>query len=121
MVDPGRGSRLLVRVGAELVDLEAEEVLEILEWVEPARLPGAPAEIGGIVNHRGSPVTVVNLGVALGVSAGEMKAGCRLVVVRWKGERIALAVDDVLALGGVSDSPIPDRLLDLESLFQSIF
>src|SRR5256886_6785233 len=50
---------LLFRVGALLCAAEAERVREILPWIAPTRIPGAPPIVAGLVNVRGTLVTVV--------------------------------------------------------------
>jgi purine-binding chemotaxis protein CheW len=52
--------RLLVfRVGNLVCAAEAERVREILPRLETTRIPGAPPEVAGLVNVRGTLVTVV--------------------------------------------------------------
>jgi purine-binding chemotaxis protein CheW len=52
--------RLLVfRVGNLICATEAERVREILPRLETTRIPGAPPEVAGLINVRGTLVTVV--------------------------------------------------------------
>src|SRR2546425_284276 len=59
MSDAGVVRLLLFRVGNLLCATEAERVREILPRLEPTRIPGAPPVVAGIVNVRGTLVTVV--------------------------------------------------------------
>jgi purine-binding chemotaxis protein CheW len=49
----------LFRVGRLVCAAEAERVREILPRLEPTRIPGAPPVVAGVVNVRGTLVTVV--------------------------------------------------------------
>jgi chemotaxis-related protein WspB len=52
---------LLFRLGEDLYAIEAGRIGEVLPMVRVKALPGAPAGIAGLVNHRGTPVPVVDL------------------------------------------------------------
>lgn len=60
MSDAGVVRLLLFRVGDLVCAAEAERVREILPWLAPTRIPGAPAVVAGLVNVRGTLVTVVH-------------------------------------------------------------
>jgi purine-binding chemotaxis protein CheW len=59
MSDAGVVRLLLFRVGRLLCAAEAERVREILPRLAPTRIPGAPPVVAGVVNVRGSLVTLV--------------------------------------------------------------
>src|SRR5438876_5399241 len=59
MSDTGVVRLLLFRVGGLVCAAEAERVREIVPWFEPTRIPGAPPVVAGVVNVRGTLVTVV--------------------------------------------------------------
>src|SRR5258705_12929029 len=59
MSDAGVVRLLLFRVGGLVCAAEAERVREILPRLAPTRIPGAPPEVAGVVNVRGTLVTVV--------------------------------------------------------------
>src|SRR5712691_11786933 len=59
MSDAGVVRLLLFRVGRLTCAAEAETVREILPRLEPTRIPGAPPVVAGVVNVRGTLVTVV--------------------------------------------------------------
>ena len=66
MSDAGVVRLLLFRVGRLTCAVEAETVREILPRLEPTRIPGAPPVVAGLVNVRGTLVTVVEGWRALG-------------------------------------------------------
>lgn len=59
MSDAGVVRLLLFRVGRLVCAAEAERVREILPRLAVTRIPGAPAVVAGLVNVRGTLVTVV--------------------------------------------------------------
>jgi purine-binding chemotaxis protein CheW len=59
MSEAGVVRLLLFRVGNLVCATEAERVREILPRLETTRIPGAPPEVAGLVNVRGTLVTVV--------------------------------------------------------------
>jgi purine-binding chemotaxis protein CheW len=59
MSDAGVVRLLLFRVGTVVFAAEAERVREILPRLAPTRIPGAPSVVAGLVNVRGTLVTVV--------------------------------------------------------------
>jgi purine-binding chemotaxis protein CheW len=117
--DPTPQRWLLLRVADEVLALPADDVLEIADAQPITRLPGAPRSVPGIVNHRGTVIPAIDLGLARGGGRSAV-AGHRLVVVRWRGAGIGLVVDDAIALRERLDShPVPavtelvlDPLLD---------
>ena len=63
-------ARLLVfRVGAQACAAEVDQVREILPRLPTTRIPGAPPVVAGLVNVRGTLVTVVEGWRALGLPA----------------------------------------------------
>src|SRR5437868_10812322 len=57
MSDAGVVRLLVFRVGSLVCAAEAERVREILPWLAPTRIPGAPPVVAGLVNVRGPLVT----------------------------------------------------------------
>src|SRR5207237_1682046 len=58
MSDAGVVRLLVFRVGSLVCAAEAERVREILPWLAPTRIPGAPPVVAGLVNVRGALATV---------------------------------------------------------------
>src|SRR5256712_6661756 len=57
--DAGVVRLLVFGRGGLVCAAEAERVREIVPWFEPTRIPGAPPVVAGVVNVRGTLVTVV--------------------------------------------------------------
>jgi purine-binding chemotaxis protein CheW len=95
--------RLLVfEVGGSVFACEMESFREIVTPQPMTRLPGAPASVCGLINLRGTIVTVVDGGMVLGMSPYVRERGLILLVdyvERW----IGVGVDDVR---DIQDVPI---------------
>ena len=118
-------ARLLVfRVGALACAAEVDQVREILPRLPTTRIPGAPPVVAGLVNVRGTLVTVVEGWRALGQqppsppppSAPEAVAGSTIIFeLAYEGERgpgrrlIGFTVDEVVDMLAVGDTTLEDR------------
>lgn len=79
-------------------------VREIVPNRRATRLPGAPASVQGLINLRGTLVTVVNLAVWLGDERPATAEGS-IVLVEHGGKVAGIAVDDVLDVQHVVVDP----------------
>jgi purine-binding chemotaxis protein CheW len=87
--------RLLVfQVGDTAFAAEMNTVREIVPAQTITRLPGAPSTVSGLINLRGTIVTVLDAGICLGESPWRRDGG--LVLLATYGERvIGMGIDDV--------------------------
>src|SRR4051794_9156065 len=85
---------LLFRVGASLYGCDIADAREIIPLRPATRLPGAPAFVRGLINIRGTIVTVMDLGLRLDPKRGPTKAGS-ILVVRHNDRVVGLIVDRV--------------------------
>lgn len=143
MADFGGVRVVVFRIGEMICGANAEAVREILPRQPATPVPGAPAEVAGLVNVRGSLVTVVDGRRAVGRTSTDVSGGSILLLER--GDRVTgLVVDDVLDLITVAAEDLADRavlpgvdprlvrgvgrrgnesfvLLDLEALLDPVF
>ncbi len=124
---------LVARAAGQRVALPLLQAREILTVKNVTRLPGAPSWIAGLVNVRGSVLTVLEVSVRLGGAASEGP----VLVVELEGRRFGLrvasvdgveraaaaveAVDEARSAGGavrglVTTGNAPTLVLDLEAL-----
>jgi purine-binding chemotaxis protein CheW len=86
---------LLFRVGTRVYGCEIDAVREIIPWRRATRLPGAPAYVCGLINLRGTIITVLDLEQRLGAGASGRADGSIVLVQR--GARTAgVGVDEVM-------------------------
>ena len=103
--------RLLVfRVGPLACAAQAESVREILPRLPTIRIPGAPKVVAGIVNVRGSLVTVVEGWRALEQPPGDTESGTTVLLeVGAERRPLGFTVDEVLDLMTVPDDQLEQR------------
>lgn len=83
---------LLVEVGGQRFAWELAQVREILTVGDVTRLPGSPAWILGLLNLRGTVLTVTDLAVRLGL---EPRGKGTVVVIETDGRSLGVRVDAV--------------------------
>lgn len=102
-------------LGDTLWGIDSNRIMEIIRVPEITRLYRVAESILGVINIRGRIVTVIDLGLRLGLEASRRDDKSRVVIVRWRDEDVGLLVDrveDVLSLDeedNASDE-IPDDL-----------
>jgi purine-binding chemotaxis protein CheW len=82
-----------------------ERVTEIMTPRPITRLPGAVAEVCGLIGVRGRVVTAIDLRAVLGRRPAAAAPGDRLLLVDLGAQRVAVIVDDVLAIEPASVQP----------------
>ena len=108
MSDAGVVRLLVFRVGQLVCAAEADRVREILPRLTPTRIPGAPPVVAGLMNVRGTLVTVVEGWRALRQSEPPAEAGGApgtIVLLEVDGGKRVLGftvdeVVDLLSVGG---------------------
>lgn len=130
---------LLFRVGAGLFGCDTTNVQEIIPPRPSTRLPGAPRFVRGLINIRGTIVTVLDLGVRLDATEEPASDGS-ILLVRHRDRVVGLSVDEVAdvrllgverdesagsSTGGIvrgmaSVDNAPVVVLDLDTLIQQV-
>jgi purine-binding chemotaxis protein CheW len=85
---------LFFGVGGRLCACDLGSVREIVPARPATRLPGAPEWVRGLINLRGTLVTVVDVAVRLGAAGGGAGAGS-IIVAEAAGKAFGIGVDDV--------------------------
>ena len=91
---------LLFRVGTSVYACDIGLVREIVPFRPATRLPGAQRYIHGLVNLRGTIVTVVDLGARLDPGRPLVGDGS-IIIVGVEGRQVGLAVTDVMDVAPV--------------------
>ncbi len=89
--------------------VDAGAVLEILPAAPATRIPGSPAAVRGLVNVRGTVVTVVDAGLAIGIGSGPGAPDGPVVLVSQRARPVGLAVDEVCDLVSADAAALEDR------------
>jgi purine-binding chemotaxis protein CheW len=82
-------------VGEVLYGCDVRATQEIIPLRRTTRLPGAPAYVRGLINVRGTIVTVLELGVRLDASRAPTNTGS-ILLVRYRERLVGIAVDEVM-------------------------
>jgi purine-binding chemotaxis protein CheW len=108
---------LLFRVAELTCATEVSAVVEILPVSPTTRIPGAPQEVSGLINVRGSLITLVDGRRSLGQPAGE--EGRSVVLLETGARTIGFSVDEVLDLVSIGEGEMAGRddLPGVESRF----
>lgn len=94
---------VIFRLGSLICAAPATSVREVISTSPTTRIPGARDAVAGLMNVRGSLLTVVDGRILLGSAAGPADS----VIVLQKGERvIGLIVDEVLDLAEVAEDSL---------------
>jgi purine-binding chemotaxis protein CheW len=94
-----RRELLIVRAGARLLGVFADEAGGVTKWVEPTPLPRAPVAVLGVVSIRGLMLTVLDPLRLLGESTAQQGSPRPAFIIALRGdEQLALAVDHALRI-----------------------
>ena len=102
---------LLFRVGARVYGCDIDCVREIIPWRRATRLPGAPAHVQGLVNLRGTIVTVLDLAARLEPDApplDEASAARSIILVEHGSRVVGAAVDEVMDVQEIAPEPVEE-------------
>lgn len=108
---PAATRTLLFRVGSRVYGCDIDCVREIIPWRCATRLPGAPAYVQGLVNLRGTIVTVLDLAARLEPDAparDESSAARSIVLVEHGTRLVGAAVDEVMDVQGIAPEPVEE-------------
>ena len=96
-----------------------EDVREVVPIADTTRLPGAPHYVRGLINLRGSLVTVMDAAMCLyGVSADDAVAS--ILLVEHRGRVAGVIVDNVFDIQSLPASDLEDgSLLDLRAMVET--
>jgi purine-binding chemotaxis protein CheW len=91
-------SLLVARAGGRLYALPLAQVHEVVPALPLTVVPGAGEAVSGMVNVRGRVVAVVGLARAFGRAEAGPAEERRLLVVEYRGRRVAIEVADVVRI-----------------------
>ena len=113
-VAPTSGARrtLLFRVSSAVYGCDIDDIREIVPYRQATRLPGAPAYVAGLINLRGTIVTVLDLGARLDPNRQRVTDGSiMLVALPGHTRLVGIAVQEVMdvrVVGSARDDVIAD-------------
>lgn len=92
---PADARTLLFRVAEGVYGCDIDGVREIIPYRRATRLPGAPPYVQGLINLRGTIVTVLDIGMRLDPARAPVQEGS--IILATHGARVVgVAVDEVM-------------------------
>lgn len=79
----------------ETYGINVMQVQEVLRYTDIAPVPGAPNYVLGIINLRGSVVTVIDTRSRFGLMPAEVSENSRIVIIEAEKQVIGILVDSV--------------------------
>jgi purine-binding chemotaxis protein CheW len=83
------------RLAGETYGINVMQVQEVLRYTEIAPVPGASHHVLGIINLRGSVVTIIDARLRFGLPGGEVTENTRIVVIETGTHVVGIMVDSV--------------------------
>jgi len=96
---------VLFRLGSRIYGVDLDQVREIIPFRRATRLPGAPSFVCGLINLRGTIVTVIDLGARLDGGA-TVRTGGSVILVEHGAKLVGLGVDEALEVQHLPDADV---------------
>ena len=93
--------------------IDATLIQEVIMVGDLTPVRHAPAFVAGVRNLRGRIITIIDLGIRLGIEPVLLGIDTRILIADWKGEPVGLLVDEVADAIEVEDGalePAPPNL-----------
>ncbi len=110
-IDDIAGRTLLFRVGSVVYGCDIRAIREIVPYRRATRLPGAPPYVQGLINVRGTIVTVLDVGARLEPGRAPATDGS-IIMVEYGTRTVGLVVEEVMDVrvlsfdsDGAADAP----------------
>lgn len=107
MADQTAVRLVLFRLGSLVCAAPATGVREVIPAGSPTRIPGASGSVSGLLNVRGTLLTVVSGSRVIGLADSEEPPES-VLVLDLNGRSVGLAVDEVLDLVEVQEDQLED-------------
>jgi len=99
--------------------IDVRNIVEIVEQLEPVRVPLSPPYVEGIANLRGEIVPIVNLKKRFGAK----KSGGQsiVVIILHKGEKVGIMIDRISGIQNVQETELKKPTRRLKKLIPPEF
>ena len=98
---------LLFRVAGDVYGCDIDAVREIIPYRRATRLPGAPPYVQGLINLRGTIVTVIDLAARLDATRPPMRDGGGSIILAEHGTRlVGVAVEEVMDVQAIAEEQV---------------
>lgn len=94
------------RLGSETYGIDVMQVREVLRGTEISPVPGAPSYVLGIINLRGSVVSIVDTRSRFGLPSQEMDDASRILILEAGDHVVGFLVDSVCEVAELRASEV---------------
>ena len=94
------------KLARETYAINVMQIREVLRYSNIAPVPGAPHYVLGIINLRGSVVTVIDTRARFGLPEGDITDNTRIVILETSTHTIGILVDSVAEVVYLNQSEI---------------
>ncbi len=109
----------MFRVADRVYGCDIDAVREIVPYRRATRLPGAPAYVQGLINLRGTIVTVLDLGQRLEPGRSAVNDGSIILAIH--GARtVGIAVDEVMDVQVIREETVESGASDAQGLVRGL-
>jgi purine-binding chemotaxis protein CheW len=121
-LEPQTATRtLLFRAAESVYGCDIDAVREIIPYRRATRLPGAPPFVQGLINLRGTIVSVLDLGTRIDAERPPLRdAGGSIILVDHGARVVGVAVDEVMDVQPIEREPIEEGSASREGLVRGL-
>ncbi|MCK9216774.1 MAG: chemotaxis protein CheW [Firmicutes bacterium] len=108
---------VIFNLGNEEYAVNIMQVKEIVNYLEPVKVPNTPEFIEGIINLRGEIIPIINLKKRFNIADNDLREQTRIMVMSIDSKKIGFIVDDaseVISISEESIEPAPDIVAGID-------
>lgn len=121
IADYGTQEFVTVNVGDQVLGVGVKEIHDVFSLTGLTPVPGASAEIAGVLNLRGRIVTAIDARIVLGLPAREEGYGGTMAIgVEYNGESYGILVDSVGEVIRLKEDELQPNPINMDTKWKSI-
>lgn len=109
---------ILFKMNQQHYLISADTVEEVVDTIAITQVPLAPKWVEGLINLRGTVITVVNLATLIGVA--ESATNKNILVLKHEGNRKGLLIEEVMEVLDIEDQDVQLAGINSDSHFVGV-
>lgn len=109
---------ILFKMNQQHYLISADTVEEVVDTIAITQVPLAPKWVEGLINLRGTVITVVNLATLIGVA--ESATNKNILVLNHEGNRKGLLIEEVMEVLDIEDQDVQLASINSDSHFVGV-
>lgn len=113
---------VIFNLGDEEYAVDIMQVKEIVNYLNPVKVPNTPEFIEGIINLRSEIIPIINLKKRFNIADNDKKVQTRIMVMNIDSKKIGFVVDDaseVISIRKENIEPAPDIVAGVDKKYIS--